>query len=177
MSHLSCDCLQRCQGKSLRISNEITRNDCSQEGFPNEIDARALASATAPAPAPFSYSLALTGNAAVSVQRQALARIMAVVEDEAKMRRRHYAVDCHWAKTGVAGLVGCSTHSLTASGSAGFPTLSLTSLCLSGNDHCDAIDDNGSQRNESNAKRRTEMQTRSTTRAGAARAGTEVDQG
>lgn len=39
MSHLSCDCLQRCQGKSLRISNEITRNDCSQ-GFPNEIDAR-----------------------------------------------------------------------------------------------------------------------------------------
>lgn len=30
----------RCQGKSLRISNEITRNDCSQ-GFPNEIDARA----------------------------------------------------------------------------------------------------------------------------------------
>lgn len=39
MSHLSCDCLQRCQGKSLRISNEITRNDCSQR-FPNEIDAR-----------------------------------------------------------------------------------------------------------------------------------------
>lgn len=39
MSHLSCDCLQCCQGKSLRISNEITRNDCSQ-GFPNEIDAR-----------------------------------------------------------------------------------------------------------------------------------------
>lgn len=39
MSHLSCDCLQRCQGKSLRISNEITRNDSSQ-GFPNEIDAR-----------------------------------------------------------------------------------------------------------------------------------------
>lgn len=38
MSHLSCDCLQRCQGKSLRICNEITRNDCSQ-GFPNEIDA------------------------------------------------------------------------------------------------------------------------------------------
>lgn len=177
MSHLSCDCLQRCQGKSLRISNEITRNDCSQEGFPNEIDARALALATAPAPAPFSYSLALTGSAAVSVQRQALARIMAVVEDEAKMRRRHYAVDCHWAKTGVAGLVGCSTHPLTLRQALLVSLLSLTSLCLSGNDHCNAIDDNGSQRNESNAKRRTEMQTRSTTRAGAARAGTEVDQG
>lgn len=38
-TNLSCDCLQRCQSKSLRISNEITRNDCSQ-GFPNEIDAR-----------------------------------------------------------------------------------------------------------------------------------------
>lgn len=83
MSHLSCDCLQRCHGKSLRISNEITRNDCSQ-GFPNEIDASARA-------------LELSGScsaSAGSVQR-ALARIMAVVEDEAKMRRRHYAVDCH----------------------------------------------------------------------------------
>lgn len=134
MSHLSCDCLQRCQGKSLRISNEITRNDCSQEGFPNEIDARALASATAPAPAPapFSYSLALTGSAAVSVQRQALARIMAVVEDEAKMRRRHYAVDCHWAKTGVAGLVGCSTHPLTLRQALLVSLLSLSppSACL-----------------------------------------------
>lgn len=96
MSHLSCDCLQRCQGKSLRISNEITRNDCSQ-GFPNEIDARALALAP-PAPS-FSLSQEV-------LQRRALARIMAVVEDEAKMRRRHYAVDCHWAKTGEDGLVG-----------------------------------------------------------------------
>lgn len=75
-----------------------------------------------------SYSFSLSQEV---LQRRALARIMAVVEDEAKMRRRHYTLIVTGLRRGRMGwLVGSSSSYDSASGSAGFPPLSPPSACL-----------------------------------------------
>lgn len=86
MSHLSCDCLLLAARANLCVSLMILlATTVVRDSQMKLTRARALRKCCC--------------KCAVSVQRT-LARIMAVVEDEAKMRRRHYAVDCHRVKTG-----------------------------------------------------------------------------